>query len=83
MLTRGDYNWWWKCYFTSASPVLYVILYAIYYAYSLNLNNLGTIIIYCGIMGLMVFGLILVCGTISLFFTFAFLLKIYSLIKVD
>ena len=82
-LCKGDYNWWWKCFIASASPVIYVVLYSIYYFFSLGMTRLSTMVIYFGLMSLIVIVVGLVCGSAGVCITFLFLRKIYSMIKVD
>ena len=82
-LCRGDYNWWWKCYMASASPVIYVMLYSIYYFFSLEMTRLSTIVIYFGLMSLISFVIALICGGVGVVSSLMILKKIYSMIKVD
>ena len=82
-LCKGDYNWWWKCYMASASPAIYIVIYSIYYFFSLQMTRLSTIVIYFGLMSLITFIIILICGSAGVVFTLLFLRKIYSMIKVD
>ena len=82
-LCKGDYNWWWKCYMASASPAIYIVIYSIYYFFSLQMTRLSTIVIYFGLMSLITFIIVLICGSAGVVFTLLFLRKIYSMIKVD
>ena len=82
-LCKGDYNWWWKSFFTSASPSLYVFILSIYYFLYLNITRFTAIIVYFLIMGFFSAVIALVCGSCGVIFTFAFLYFIYSKIKID
>ena len=82
-LCKGDYNWWWKSFFTSASPSLYICILSIYYFLYLNITRFTAIIVYFLIMGFFSIVVGLVCGSCGVIFTFAFLYFIYSKIKID
>ena len=82
-LCKGDYNWWWKSFFTSASPSLYICILSIYYFLYLNITRFTAIIVYFLIMGFVSIVVALVCGSCGVIFTFAFLYFIYSKIKID
>jgi transmembrane 9 superfamily protein 2/4 len=82
-LCKGDYNWWWKSFFVSASPSLYIFILSIYYFLFLNITRFTAIIVYFLIMGFFSIVVGLVCGSCGVIFTFAFLYFIYSKIKVD
>ena len=82
-LCFGDYNWWWKSFFIGASPTIYFFGYSVYYFQYLNTVRFSTILIYFGAMGILSSLIFLICGSLGVFSTFSFLVKIYSLIKVD
>ena len=82
-LCKGDYNWWWKSFFVSASPSLYIFILSIYYFLFLNITRFTAIIVYFLIMGFFSIVVGLVCGSCGVIFTFVFLYFIYSKIKVD
>ena len=80
-LCRGDYNWWWKSFIMGGSPVIYFILYSVYYFFYMKINRLSAMVIYFGIMGLICAIVFFVCGSISLVFNLAFLRIIYERIR--
>ena len=82
-LCKGDYNWWWKSFFVSASPSLYIFILSIYYFLFLNITRFTAIIVYFLIMGFFSIVVGLVCGSCGVIFTFVFLYFIYSKIKID
>ena len=83
-LCNGDYIWWWKSFFFGGSSAVFVIIYSVYYFFfSMIITRLSSMVIYFGLMGLISLIVFLMCGAVSAFGTFAFLQKIYSLIKVD
>ena len=82
-LCKGDYNWWWKSFFIGGSPVIYIIGYSIYYFFYLNITRFSTMVIYFCAMGIFSSGIFLICGGLSTLFTYIFLIKIYSMIKID
>ena len=82
-LCRGDYNWWWKSFFFGGSSSIYIALYSTYYFFTLNITRFSGIIVYIELMTMISIISFLVCGSIATLFTFVFLKKIYSLIKID
>ena len=82
-LCKGDYNWWWKSFFVSASPTLYVLFFSIYYFFKLNITRFTAIVVYFLIMGLITIACGLLNGACGSFITFWFVYYIYSKIKID
>ena len=82
-LCYGDYNWWWKSFLIGASPVIYFVLFSVYYFYNLNLRRLSAMIVYFGIMGLISAMSLFICGSLSVLITFVFVKTIYSRIKIN
>jgi transmembrane 9 superfamily protein 2/4 len=83
-LCYGDYNWWWKSFIIGASPVIYFVLYSIYYFFfKMSITRFSAIVIYFGIMGLISTMALFVCGSISVLICLGFILRIYSDIKID
>ena len=82
-LCRGDYNWAWKSFIMGSSPVIYIIIYSVFYFFYLRITRLSSMIVYFGMMGLISSIVMFVCGTIAVFFNFAFLKLIYSKIRKD
>ena len=77
-LCYGDYNWWWKSFIVGGSPVIYFILYTIIYFFYLRLERFSAMIVYFGIMALISIMAMLICGTVSVFFSLLFIYRIYS-----
>ena len=82
-LCRGDYNWCWKSFIMGASPVIYMIIYSIYYSFYLKITRISALVVYFGIMGLLCAIILFISGSISVFFNFTFLRIIYSKIRKD
>lgn len=82
-LCYGDYKWWWKSFFVSASPALYVLLYSFYYFLKLEITRLSAIVVYFLIMLLISIAVALVLGSCGTLLTFWFVYYIYSKIKID
>ena len=82
-LCYGDYNWWWKSFLIGASPVIYFVLFSIYYFFNLNLRRISAMIVYFGIMGLISAMSLFICGSMSVLITFVFVKTIYSRIKIN
>ena len=82
-LCKGDYNWWWKSFFIGGSPVIYIMGYSLYYFFYLNITRFSTMIIYFCAMSIFSSVIFLICGGLSTVITYFFLIKIYSMIKID
>ena len=82
-LCYGDYNWWWKSFIVGSSPVIYFILYTIIYFFYLRISRLSAMVVYFGMMGLISAMAMLICGTVSVFFSLGFINRIYSKIRID
>ena len=82
-LCYGDHKWWWKSFFVSASPALYVLIYSFFYFLRLGLTRLSAIVIYFLIMSLISIAVALVLGSSGTLLTFWFVHYIYSKIKID
>ena len=83
-LCYGDYNWWWKSFLVGSSPVIYFIIYSIYFfIFKMNVTRLSAIVVYFGIMALISAMALFICGSISVIICFGFIFKIYSKIKID
>ena len=82
-LCYGDYNWWWKSFLIGASPVIYFVIFSIYYFFHLQIRRLSAIVVYFGIMGLISAMSLFISGSISVLMTFIFVKFIYSKIKIN
>ena len=82
-LTKGDYKWWWKSYYIGGSPMIYLLIYSIYYLFSLKITRISALIIYCGIMYIIYFVGYIICGSLATLTCFLFLRKLYKQIKID
>ena len=82
-LCYGDHKWWWKSFFVSASPALYVFIYSVIYFFRTELTRFTAIVIYFLIMILISVVIGLVLGSLGTLITFRFIIYIYSKIKFD
>ena len=82
-LCYGDYNWWWKSFLIGASPVIYFVMFSVYYFFNLQLRRLAAIVVYFGIMGLISAMALFISGSMSVLMTFIFVKFIYSKIKIN
>ena len=82
-LCYGDYKWWWKSFLIGASPVIYFVVFSIYYFFTLQIRGISAMVVYFGIMGLISAMALFICGSISVLFTFIFIKFIYSRIKIN
>jgi len=82
-LTSENYHWWWRAFFVSGSAGVYVFCYSIfYYGTRLSIDNVASMILYFGYMGVfsLLFGIL--TGTIGFLCALAFVRGIYGSIKV-
>ena len=82
-LCRGDYNWAWKSFIMGSSPVIYIVIYSVFYFFYLRITRISSTIVYFGMMGLISAIVLFICGTIAVLFNFVFLKLIYSKIRRD
>eukprot|EP00906_Rhabdomonas_costata_P012444 RCo017857 len=83
-LCYEDYRWWWRSYLYSGSTGLYLFFYSVYYfATSMNMYRVPSIILYFSYMGLVSYTLFLMTGTIGFLSCFAFVRYIYAALKVE
>lgn len=82
-LCHEDYRWWWSSFLNGGSTSVFVYAYAMFYFKQLESNSVATYILYFGYMGLVSFGLFLICGSVSLFSCLWFNRKIFGSIKID
>ena len=82
-LCYGDYNWWWKSFLIGASPVIYFVIFSVYYFFSLQIRRISAIVVYFGIMGLISGMSLFISGSMSVLMTFIFVKFIYSKIKIN
>ena len=82
-LCRGDYNWAWKSFIMGSSPVIYIVIYSVFYFLYLRVTRLSSMIVYFGMMGLISSMVLFICGTIAVLFNFVFLKIIYGKIRKD
>ena len=80
-LCYGDYNWWWKSFLMGGSPVIYFVLYSIYYFFTMQIRRLSAMVVYFGIMGLISAMSVFICGGMSVLMTFIFLKVIYTKVQ--
>ena len=80
-LCKGDYRWWWKCFFVSAAPSIYIIIFSFFYLFKLKLKQISSVLIYLNFMILFSIIIALISGSSGLCLTFLFLTNIYSKIK--
>ena len=83
ILCYGDHKWWWKSFFVSASPALYVLMYSLLYFLRLGMVRLSAIVVYFLINILIAIVVALVLGSCGTLLTFWFIFYIYSKIKID
>eukprot|EP00038_Savillea_parva_P007385 m.169803 g.169803 ORF g.169803 m.169803 type:complete len:664 (-) comp13147_c0_seq1:107-2098(-) len=83
-LCAENYHWWWRAFLSSGSCVFYVFLYAlIFYIRRMEVDGTVNLVLYVGytfVMGVLFW---VMTGTIGFFGCFAFVRKIYSVVKVD
>jgi len=83
-LCAEDYHWWWRSFLTGASSALYLFVYSvIFYFKRMEVEGATNFILYAGytLIVTILFGL--ATGTLGFFGCFAFVRKIYAIVKVD
>uniref|UniRef100_A0A8C8X3M5 Transmembrane 9 superfamily member n=1 Tax=Panthera leo TaxID=9689 RepID=A0A8C8X3M5_PANLE len=83
-LCAEDYHWWWRAFFTSSFTAVYLLIYTVHYFFAkLQITGTASAILYFGYTMVMVLIFFLFTGTVGFFSCFWFIIKIYSVVKVD
>jgi len=83
-LCYDNYHWWWRSYLLCASSGLHLFLYSLYYlATVLTIRQVTSMVLYVGYMFVASYLFAVCTGTIGFFAAFAFVMRIYSAIKLD
>ena len=82
-LCYGDYNWWWKSFLVGASPVIYFVVFSVYYFFKSQIRRISAVVVYFGIMGLISSMALFISGSMAVLLTFIFVKFIYSKIKIN
>ena len=82
-LCYGDYNWWWKSFLIGASPVIYFVVFSVYYFFKSQIRRISAVVVYFGIMGLISAMALFISGSMAVLLTFIFVKFIYSKIKIN
>ncbi|XP_033096122.1 transmembrane 9 superfamily member 2-like [Anneissia japonica] len=83
-LCAEDYHWWWRSFLTSGFTAFYFGIYCVHYFISkLQIVGGASTLLYFGYTFIMVLLFFLFCGTVGFFSCLWFVIKIYSVVKVD
>jgi transmembrane 9 superfamily protein 2/4 len=83
-LCAEEYRWWWRAFLTAGSSSGYLFLYALlFYVKRMEVDGTINLILYVGYTASATFLFWLLTGTMGFFGCFAFVRKIYSVVKVD
>jgi transmembrane 9 superfamily member 2/4 len=83
-LCAEDYRWWWRAFLTPAATGLYLFLYCVfYYTTKLEVEGLGSAIVFFGYALIMCVLFALMTGAIGFAACLVFVRKIYGALKVD
>lgn len=83
-LCAEEYRWWWRAFLTAGSCSGYMFVYAmVFYAKRMEVEGPTNLLLYLGYTFIMTFLFWLCTGTVGFFGCFAFVRKIYSVVKVD
>jgi len=83
-LAAEDYRWWWRSYLTSGCTAIYFFIYSVnFYFTKLQMEGLASAILYFGYTSIMFVFVFVFTGTIGFLSCYAFVRKIYSVVKVD
>lgn len=83
-LCAEEYRWWWRAFLTAGSCAGYLFVYALmFYVKRMEVEGTTNFILYLGYTSCMALCFWLVSGTVGFFGCFAFVRKIYAVVKVD
>jgi transmembrane 9 superfamily protein 2/4 len=83
-LCSGDYNWWWRSYFTSGSSALHLLIYSlVYFGTKLELIQFVSSFLFFGYIVLISMFFFVLTGTIGFVSSLVFVRKIYSSVKFE
>ena len=83
-LCAENYHWWWRAFLSSGACSFYMFGYAVmFYFRRMEVEGTVNLVLYLGYTFIMTLLFWLMTGTIGFFGCFAFVRKIYSVVKVD
>lgn len=83
-LCAENYHWWWRAFLSSGACSFYMFAYALMFYYRrMEVDGTTNLVLYVGYTWIMTMLFWLMTGTIGFFGCFAFVRKIYSVVKVD
>jgi len=83
-LCAENYHWWWRAFLSSGACSFYMFAYALMFYYRrMEVDGTTNLVLYVGYTFIMTVLFWLMTGTIGFFGCFAFVRKIYSVVKVD
>ena len=84
LLNAEDHRWQWTAFYAAGSTAAYVYAYAIfYYFFKTNMSGFLQACFYFGYMALFCTALFILCGTLGVVGSTAFVKRIYRNIKCD
>jgi transmembrane 9 superfamily protein 2/4 len=83
-LCAENYHWWWRAFFLGASSCIYFFLYSVMFFFRrMEMDGPANMVLFIGYTSIMTLLYGVLTGTVGFLSCFAFLFKIYSVIKVD
>lgn len=83
-LCAESWNWWWRSFIHGGGVAVYVFLYCCFYFFNkLDISEFIPTLIFFVYSLMMSFTVFLLCGTIGFYFSYVFVNKIYSAVKID
>jgi len=83
-LCAEEYRWWWRAFLTAGSSSGYLFVYAMMFYYKrMEVDGAINLLLYVGYTAMTTFLFWLLTGCVGFFGCFAFVRKIYSVVKVD
>lgn len=83
-LCSEEYRWWWRAFLTGGSSAGFLFIYAMmFYVKRMEVEGKTNLLLYVGYTFSMTMLFWLMTGTVGFFGCFAFVRKIYSVVKVD
>ncbi|CUG87609.1 endomembrane protein 70, putative, partial [Bodo saltans] len=84
LISAEDHRWQWTSFLLGASTAGYVFLYAVYfYWFKTKMTGFLMWAFYFSYMGLLCYGLAILCGTVAYQAAAAFVRRIYRNVKAD
>ncbi|EDQ87579.1 uncharacterized protein MONBRDRAFT_37855 [Monosiga brevicollis MX1] len=83
-LCSENYHWWWRSFLTGGAPAIYLFIYElIFYFRRMEVEGYASLMLYAGYSLIASIIFFVMSGTVGFLGCFAFVRRIYDVIKVD